>query len=80
MANIQMRSERRSSPGSSQETTLPPKWFAAMFIIGFAAWLFVGTSGLMPHWLWATILGCLILSVAGIAIFGPRVKTGSSRK
>ncbi|HKP87557.1 MAG TPA: hypothetical protein VJZ26_15765 [Blastocatellia bacterium] len=53
-------------------------WFIALVVLWIVIWMFVGASGLMPRWLWATILGLLVIAGFAIALFGPRDR--SSRK
>jgi hypothetical protein len=55
-------------------------WFIALVALWIVIWMFVGTSGLMPRWLWATILGLLTLAGFAIALFAPRANPSRKRR
>jgi len=59
---------------------LQMNWFIALVALWIVIWLFVGASGLMPRWLWATILGLLVTAGFAIALFGPRARSEKDRK
>ena len=54
-------------------------WFIALVALWIVIWMFVGMSGLMPRWLWATILGLLVIAGFAIALFGPRARSSTQR-
>jgi len=58
---------------------LTMKWFIALIVLWVVIWAFVGASGLMPRWLWATILGLLVAAGFAIALFGPRASSSRNK-
>lgn len=58
---------------------LKKNWFIFLVALWVAIWMFVGASGLMPRWLWATILATMVVAGFSIALFGPRASNTRDR-
>ena len=65
--------------GKDDGRPLKRNWFIALVALWVVIWLFVGASGLMPRWLWATILGLMVVAGFAIALFGPRARSSRDR-